>query len=170
MKKFLNLLPAISLAMAMLVSHPAAAAANAVTVVATINGGGTALMYAGPGYAPGTKNVSSFGIHATLYSDGTATGHVDCVDHVGDIAAGNIFGDVTGWSLNAPDGDIDDGIVLHVSGTLITFPGAGHVAVKFPVTIQQAGGAGVGLWTLGNPSDPFCIERVISGQIVVRWN
>ena len=32
------------------------------------------------------------------------------------------------------------------------------------------GGAGVGLGTLGNPSAPFCIERVISGQIVVGWN
>src|SRR5450759_1578301 len=125
MKRLLNLLPAISLAVAMLASHPAAAAAaNAVTVVGTINGGGTSLMYAGPGFAPGTKNVSSFGIHATLYSDGTATGHVDCVDHHGDVSAGNIFGTVTRCSINAPDGDIDDGILLHVTGTLVT-PGSG---------------------------------------------
>ncbi len=127
-------------------------------------------MYAGPGFAQGTKNFTSFAIHATLYSDHTATGHIDCVDHVGDVSAGNIFGEVTGWLVNAPDGDIDDGIVLHVTGKLITFGGGGPVAVKFPVTIQQPGGAGVGLWTLGNPSNPFCIERVISGQIVVRWN
>jgi hypothetical protein len=170
MKRLLNLLPAISLAVAMLASHPAAAAANAVTVVATINGGGTSLMYAGPGFAPGTKNVSSFGIHATLYSDHTASGHVDCVDQTGDVGAGNIFGDVTSWSLNAPDGDIDDGIVLFVTGKVLAIPGGHPVAIDFPVTIQQPGGAGVGMWTLGDPSDPFCIERVISGQIVVRGN
>jgi hypothetical protein len=170
MKKLLNLLPAISLAVAMLASHPAAAAANAVTVVATINGGGTSLMYAGPGFAPGTKNVSSFGIHATLYSDGTATGHVDCVDQHGDVSAGNIFGDVTSWSLVPKDGDIDDGILLHVTGTLVTFGGGPPVDMKFPVTIQAAGGAGVGKWTLGNPQAPFCIEILLSGQIVVRGN
>lgn len=170
MKRLLNLLPAISLAVAMLASHPAVAAANAVTVVATINGGGTSLMYAGPGFSPSTKNVSSFGIHATLFSDGTATGHVDCVDHQGDVSAGNIFGEVTSWKLIPADGDIDDGIQLHVTGQLITFPGGHPVDISFPVTIQQAGGAGVGKWTLGNPQAPFCIEILQSGQIVVRWN
>jgi hypothetical protein len=168
MRRFLNLLPAISLAAAMVASHPAAAAADAVTVVATINGGGTALMYAGPGM--GDKSVSSFGIHATLYSDGSATGHVDCVDQHDDTSAGNIFGDVTSWSLIPPDGDIDDGIQLHVTGHLITFPGGHPVDAKFPVTIQAAGGAGVGKWTLGNPQAPFCIEILLSGQIVVRGN
>jgi hypothetical protein len=168
MRKLVNLLPAISLAVAMLASHPAVAAANAVTVVATINGGGTAVMYAGPGM--GGKSVSSFGIHATLYSDHTASGHVDCVDQMGDLFAGNIFGDVTGWALNAPDGDIDDGIVLFVTGKLLAIPGGHPVPISFPVTIQQAGGAGVGMWTLGDPSNPFCIERLLSGQIVVRWN
>ena len=168
MRRFLHLVPAISLAVAMIASHPAAAAANVLTVVATINGGGTALMYAGPGM--GDKSVSSFGIHATLFSDGSATGHVDCVDQHDDTSAGNIFGEVTSWSLNSPDGDIDDGIVLHVTGKLITFPGGHPVVRNFPVTIQHAGGAGVGMWTLGNPSAPFCIERLLSGQIVVRWN
>src|SRR5260370_27921485 len=114
MRRLLNFLPAIALAAAMLASHPAVAAANAVTVVATINGGGTALMYAGPGM--GDKSVSSFGIHATLYSDGSATGHVDCVDQHDDKTARNIFGADKSWSLNAPDGDIDDGLVLHISG------------------------------------------------------
>ena len=168
MRRVLNVLPAIALAAAMLASHPAVAAANAVTVVATINGGGTALMYAGPGM--GDKSVSSFGIHATLYSDGSATGHVDCVDQHDDTSAGNIFGEVKSWSLNAPDGDIDDGIVLHVSGLLITFPGGHPIVRNFPVTIQQAGGAGVGKWTLGNPQAPFCIEILLSGQLEVRFN
>src|SRR5260370_34177511 len=137
MRRLLNFLPAIALGAAMLASHPAVAAANAVTVVATINGGGTALMYAGPGM--GDKSVSSCGIHATLSSDGSATGHVDCVDLHDDKSAGHIFGEVKSWSMNAADGDIDDGIVLHVSGMLITFPGGHPVAQTFPVTIQQAG-------------------------------
>ncbi len=170
MNKLVNLLPAISLAVAMVASHPAVAAANAVTVVGTVNGGGTAVMYAGLGFAPGFKNATSFAIHATLFSDGTASGHVDCVDQMGDLGAGNIFGDVTSWSLNAPDNDIDDGIVLFVTGKVLAIPGGHPVPINFPVTIQQAGGAGVGMWTLGDPSDPFCIERLISGQIVVRRN
>src|SRR6267378_6241010 len=117
MRKLLNLVPAISLAVAMIASHPAAAAANAVTVVATINGGGTALMYAGPGM--GDKSISSFGIHATLYSDGSATGHVDCVDQMCDTAVGNIFGEVTRWSMGPY------GLTLFVTGKLVNIPG-GH--------------------------------------------
>ena len=97
--QLVNLPLAISLAVAVQASHPVAAAANAVTVVGTINGGGTALMTSGPG--AGGKSVSSFGIHATLYSDGSASWHVDCVDQHGDIEAGNIFGDVTKWWRNA---------------------------------------------------------------------
>jgi hypothetical protein len=168
MKNLLKLLPAISIAVAMFASHPVGSAASVATVVGTINGGGTALMYAGPGM--GDKSISSFGIHATLFSDGSATGHVDCVDQHDDTSAGNIFGDITSWSLNAPDNDIDDGIVLHVTGKLIVFPGGHPVTRNFPVTIQSPGGAGVGLWTLGDPSNPFCIERLLSGQIVERFS
>jgi hypothetical protein len=135
-KKLLRLAPAISLAVAMLASHPVAAAANAVTVVGTINGGGTALMTSGPG--AGGKSVSSFGIHATLYSDGTATGHVDCVDQMGDIAPGNIFGEVTKWSVGPY------GLTLFVTGKLVTIPGGHPIPTNFPVTIQSFGGAGGG--------------------------
>ena len=172
MRKLVNLLPAISLAVAMLASHPAgAAAANAPTVVMTINGGGTALMYAGPG--AGDKSVSSFGIHATLYSDGTAIGHVDCVDQHDDTSAGNIFGDVTGWTPNTADGVpdfLDGGVTLFVTGKLVAFGGGGPIDRTFKVTIQQAGGAGVAKWTLGNPEAPFCIEVLLSGQIAIREN
>ncbi len=162
MKKLVNLLPAISLAVAMLASHPALAAANAVTVVATINGGGTALMTSPPGGLPGFKNVSSFGIHATLYSDGTARGHVDCVDLVGDVSAGNIFGDVTKWWQDG------NGLNLMVTGKLVS--GADNDPAHFVLTIQSFGGPGVGHWTLGNPAHPFCVELLISGQIVERLN
>ena len=160
MKKLLNLMPAISLAVAMLASHPAVAGASTVTVVATINGGGTALMTSGPG--AGGKSVSSFGFHATLYSDGTATGHVDCVDQMGDTSTGNIFGEVTGWSQGP------FGLTLLVTGKLVAIPGGHPIPRTFKVTIQTFGGAGVGHWTLGPPAHPFCIELLLSGQIVER--
>src|SRR2546421_12970901 len=77
------------------------ATADAASVVATINGGGTAIM--DPiSFAQGT---TAFGIHATLYSDGMARGHVDCVDHVGGTFPGNIFGEVTSWEWSL-DGSI----------------------------------------------------------------
>src|SRR2546428_3836565 len=104
MKKIVNFIPAISLTVAMLASHPVGASA-AVTVAGTINGGGTAIMT--DVVAAGVKGVSSFGVHATLFSDGSASGHFDCVDHMGDPPGdpGNIFGDITSWSK--------DGLGLH---------------------------------------------------------
>jgi hypothetical protein len=163
MKKLLNLLPAISLAVAMLASHPAAAAANVVTVVATINGGGTASMCCTP--AAGLKSVSSFGIHATLFSDGSAQGHFDCVDLMGDTMPGNVFGPITSWSRDTTTGDI---ILYITDGSLVgthggtTFHGGRHPHV----TIQSFGGAGVGHWTLTNAAGVVvCDELLISGQI-----
>src|SRR5450759_2666642 len=144
MRKLVNLLPAISLAVAMLAAHPVAAATNAVTVVATVNGGGTANMT--DVVAAGFKGVSSFGFEATLFSDGSATGHFDCVDHMGDPAGypGNIFGDITSWS--------QDALGLHLYVTKGKLVGQGSTIVRgglaFTVTIQSFGGAGVGHWTL----------------------
>jgi hypothetical protein len=164
MKKLVNLLPVISLAVAMLASHPAVAAANPVTVFATIDGGGTALMTSPPGAQPGFKNVSSFGIHATLYSDGTASGHIDCVDQQGDAFKGNIFGDVTSWWQDG------NGLNLYISNAQLV--SGGNVDLGFTiVTIQNFGGAGVGHWTLGkHPATPFCVELLLSGQLVERLN
>jgi hypothetical protein len=122
-------------------------------------------MTSGPG--AGGKSVSSFGIHATLYSDGSATGHVDCVDQMGDTSVGNIFGEVTRWSQTTA------GLTLFVTGKLVAIPGGHPIARNFFVAIQSFGGAGVGHWTLGNPlhlDHPFCIELLISGQIVERLN
>lgn len=168
MKKLLNLLPAISLAVAMLASHPALAAADAATVMGTINGGGTALMMSGP--TAGGKSVSSFGFEATLYSDGTARGHFDCVDQMGDTMPGNVFGNITGWSRDASTQDI----VLHVTdGKFLATPGGFVVSsgLHFTVTIQRFGGAGVGHWTLTNGlGKTICIELLISGQITASWN
>ncbi len=132
-------------------------------VVAHINGGGTAEMQ--PPLAAGD---TSFGMHSTLLSDGSATGHIDCVDHHGDAPGfpGNIFGDVTTWST---EGSV---IVLNVpNGRLVPIPkGSGPpLEVPFTVKIQTFGGAGVGHWTLQIPyanGFTFCYELLTSGQIV----
>lgn len=168
MRKLATLIAATSLALAMLAMQPVTASA-AVTVVGTINGGGTALMTAGP--TAGGKSVSSFGVHATLFSDGSAQGHFDCVDQMGDTGPGNVFGAITSWSR-----DVDTGLItLHITdGKFVAIPGGLVVpgGLPFTVTIQRFGGAGEGHWTLnvgGNPN-PTCIELLISGQIKVRWN
>jgi len=171
MKRLLNFVPAISLAAAMLGLHPAVAAANAATVVATVHGGGTANMT--DVVAAGFKGVSSFGFNATLFSDGSASGHFDCVDHMGDPPGypGNVFGDITSWSTDASG--------LHLFVTNGSLVGHGRPLARgvlaFTVTIQRFGGAGVGHWTLdfpGIPSPfnggPICQELLTSGQMVIR--
>jgi hypothetical protein len=120
--------------------------------------------------AAGFKGVSSFGFEATLYSDGSAKGHFDCVDHQGDAPGypGNIFGDITSWSQNA-----DGSVSLYVAnGKIVAIPGGPAGTTPFTVTIQTFGGAGVGHWTLDGPgfSSPFnggpiCQELLTSGQI-----
>jgi hypothetical protein len=161
MRKLVNLVPAISLAVAMLASHPGVAAANAVTVVATINGGGTAFMTGG--VAAGLRGVSSFGMEATLFSDGSAQGHFDCVDQMGDSGPGNIFGAITNWSRNT-----DGSITLLVTGKFVAIPGGHPGPVSFTVTIQSFGGPGVGHWTLEVGGTTICVELVTTGQLVER--
>jgi hypothetical protein len=164
--------PLVLLAGALFVASPAGAS-NPVTVVATVNGGGTAVMTD----LPAGMGVSSFGFQATLFSDGSARGHFDCVDHVGDVPTypGNIFGEITSWTQNT-DGTVN----LHVTnGKLVVFPGGLVVpgGLPFTVTIQSPGGAGVGHWTLDVPGQvsqfnggPICQELMVSGQVFVRWS
>jgi len=83
---------------------------------------------------------------------------------MGDKSTGNIFGEVKKWSVGP------HGLTLFVSGKLVAIPGGHPVPRNFPVTIQSFGGPGVGHWTLGNPASPFCIELLISGQLVERLN
>ena len=145
---------------AVLLAYPVTA--NAATVVATVNGGGTAIM--DPSKSDfGLAGTTSFGIHATLYSDGTARGHINCVDQHGSTLPGNIFGEVTSW-----EGSLDGTITLNVVGKLVEFPGGHPQDVSFSVTILQFGGAGVGQWTLSVPGFTVCFETLLSGQIVMR--
>jgi len=146
---------------AVLFAYPATA--NAASVVATINGGGTAIM--DPNRSDfGLAGTTSFGIHATLYSDGTAKGHINCVDQAGSTFPGNIFGEVTGW-----EGSVDGGpITLNVVGKLVNLPGGHPQDVELSVTILQFGGAGVGQWTLFAFGGTVCFETLLSGQIVMR--
>jgi len=134
------------------------AVARGATVVATIHGGGTAEMQP-PGLAAGR---TAFGMEVTLLADGSATGHVDCVDQHGDNLPGNIFGEVTSWRM---EGQV---VVLNVTGKLVRFPGGHPVPVSFTLKIQQFGGAGVGHWTLEVGGRLFCIELLTSGQLVYR--
>src|SRR5436190_2629673 len=124
---------------AALFAYPATA--KAASVVATINGGGTAIM--DPSRSDfGLAGTTSFAIHATLYSDGTARGRVDCVDQVGSTLPGNIFGEVTSWR-----GNLDGSITLNVVGKFVGIPGGHPQDASFSLTIQQFGGAGLGHWT-----------------------
>jgi len=159
-----TLLKLVSAVLLVAVLAPQPVAATAAMVVATINGGGTANMEDGAG-------TSVFGVGVKLLSDGSATGHFDCVDQHGDRPGypGNIFGDVTSWSIDA------DGFVsLSVIGKLVTIPGGLVVTdLPFTVRIQQFGGAGVGHWTLEVEVAPgvivvFCHEILTSGQIVMH--
>ena len=143
---------------------PASAASHGRTVVAHINGGGTAEMQV-ESFAQG---VTHWGAGVTLYSDGTASGHIDCVDQHGGNFPGNVFGEVTSWS-----GDLDGGpITLNVVGKFVG-PGGHPEDTSFRVIIQAFGGAGVGRWTLEVEVAPgvffeFCVELVTSGQIGIR--
>ena len=171
MRKLVTFIAAISLAFAILAMQPGAA--NATTVVGRINGGGTSVMTDLP---PG-MGATSFGFEATLFSDGTARGHFDCVDQMGDVPGypGNIFGAITRWSKNG-----DGTVSLYVTDAKLVMFGSGLVVsggLPFTVTIQTFGGPGVGHWTLDVPgvSSPFnggpiCQELMRSGQVVVRWN
>jgi hypothetical protein len=145
---------------AVLFAYPATA--NAASVVATINGGGTAIMDP-TGSVLGLAGTTAFEIHATLYSDGTARGHVDCVDQFGSTLPGNIFGEVTSW-----EGSLDGIITLNVVGKFVGVPGGHPQDVSFTVTIQQFGGAGVGHWTLSIGGFTLCVETLLSGQIVME--
>lgn len=168
----LALVPLVLLAAALFVVSPAVPA-KPVTVVATINGGGTAVMTD----LPAGMGATSFGFQAKLFSDGSAQGHFDCVDQMGDVPGypGNIFGEITSWTQNA-DGTVN---LQVTNGKLVVFPGGLVVpgGLPFTVTIQSAGGAGVGRWTLDVPGvvspfngGPICQELMVSGQIIVRWN
>jgi hypothetical protein len=141
----------------------AAIVAPPVTVVARINGGGTAEMQLLSPDGQGGSGRSMFGTGVTLFSDGSATGNFDCVDQHGDATgAGNIFGKVTSWSK---EGNV---IVLQVTGKFVNAPGGHPVDISFTVKIQQFGGAGVGHWSLESGGFIFCWELLTSGQIVYK--
>lgn len=144
---------------AVLFAYPATA--NAAPVVATIHGGGTAIMDP-TGSVLGLAGTSVFEFNATLYSDGTARGHVDCLDQFGSTLPGNIFGEVTSWSASGGS------ITLNVVGKFVGIPGGHPEEVSFAVTIQQFGGARVGHWTLSVGPFTLCDETLRTGQIVIR--
>ena len=193
MNKLLKLIPAISLAVAMLGLYPVAAAANGGSddrpeVVGTIHARGASNMMdlVGAGLKAGTCDrlsaaarrctVSTFSIDVKLFSDHSARGKFDCVDIAGDPLGypGDIFGDVSSWSQAAEGGPVTLSIT---DGTLVAIPGGDPfptaTGLSFTVTIQHFGGAGVGHWTLDVPGlaspfngGPICQELLSRGRIV----
>ena len=155
MKKLMKLVPGVLLAAAILAPHPVAA--QPATVVATIVGGGTAEMQ-----GPILFGSTVFGLGVKLLSDGSATGHFDCVDQHGGTVPGNVFGEVTSWST---EGTV---IVLNIIGKFVAIPGGHPGPASFTVKIQRFGGAGVGQWTLQVGATVICVEILTSGQIVYR--
>jgi hypothetical protein len=195
MNKLLKLIPAISLAVAMLGLYPVAAAAKGGSedkpaVVGSIQGQGVSNMMdlVAAGLKPGSCNavsaaarrctVSTFSINVKLFSDHSASGKFDCVDIAGDPVnyPGDIFGDVSSWSQGEEGGPV----TLYITdGTLVAIPGGDPfptaTGLSFSVTIQHFGGARVGHWTLdvpgpGNASPfnggPICQELLSHGRIV----
>ena len=160
MKRLLSSIAVAAVLVGAMVGPASAARSN---VVATIIGGGTSTMAEVFGIPnPGS---SVFGFNAKLMSDGSATGHIMCLDQHGDAPGfpGNIFGEVVSWS-----GDLDGEITLNVVGKFLPLPGGHPVDMAFTVKIQQFGGAGVGHWTLDVDGVVFCIETLDTGQIVLR--
>ena len=160
MKRLLSSIAVAAVLVGTMVGPASAARPN---VVATIIGGGTSTMAEVFGIPnPGS---SVFGFNAKLMSDGSAVGHIMCLDQHGDAPGfpGNIFGEVVSWS-----GDLDGEITLNVVGKFLPLPGGHPTPAAFTVKIQQFGGAGVGHWTLESDGVVFCIETLDSGQIVLR--
>jgi hypothetical protein len=158
-----RLLSAVAVSAFLVVALVGPASAAGPQVVASINGGGVSTMAEVFGIPnPGT---SVFGFNVRLMSDGSATGHIDCLDQNGDAPGfpGNIFGEVVSWS-----GDLGGEITLNVVGKFLPIPGGHPTPAAFTVKIQQFGGAGVGHWTLESDGVVFCIETLDSGQIVLR--
>lgn len=166
-----TILFALVLAVGMLTPHPVAAQGAAcspgtqpVTLVASINGGGRAVME--PPYF-GSGMPTEFGAGVKLYSDCTATGEFLCLDQP--PSPGMVWGKVTGWSV------VGGLIRLNVVGKYIPVgnffppPGGHPVPQDFTVTIQQYGGAGVGHWTLEFGGEIACSELLTSGQIRIRY-
>ena len=157
MNKLVTLVAAMLIGGAILAPHPVAA--QPLSVVATLNGGGTANVDDGQG-------TSLFGWGVQCLSNGSARGNFECVDDIFALFPGNFFGRVTSWSMNG-----DGTISFSGLGKNINFPG-GLFAIDLPytVTIQQFGGPGVGHWTLDVPffGGIVCFETLTSGQIVVH--
>ena len=100
MKRLIGVL--VSALLVGVLAGPVTAASHGRTVVAHINGGGTADM-AGRELCPrdhplGRRGHPLFRRHRL----GGPPGHIDCVDQQGGTFPGNIFGEVTSWS-----GDLD---------------------------------------------------------------
>ncbi len=166
MNRLRILMPAVLLVAAMVASSQPADARHGARLVATIHGAGFAMMDAGGQIRGNTR----FSIDAKLYSDGTATGFVDCEDFGGSLwngrpADGDVYGPFTSWKK------VNGKIAL--IGTLQLRGDPSGAVFGTIVTIQEFGGAGKGHWTMSVPDfeaggPPICSESITSGRVDLR--
>lgn len=165
------LLPAFLLMAAMVTSGQPAAAREGVRLVAVIHGVGLSTMDAMGNF----RGPTAFTIDARLYSDGSATGWIDCADLAGSInpvTGGSVVGDVAGpvTSWTRVNGKIALIGRLTLAGT------GGAVVLATTVTIQKFGGAGKGHWTMSLPAletpggPPTCSEAITSGRLDIDYS
>jgi hypothetical protein len=166
------LVPAFLVMAAMVTFGQPAAARETVRLVAVIDGAGLSTMDEMGNF----RGPTAFTITARLYSDGSATGWIDCADLAGSFnpltggsVEGDVAGPVTSWTR------VNGKIALH--GTLTLAGTGGAVVLATTVTVQKFGGAGKGHWTMSLPAietpggPPTCSEAITSGRLdITRYD
>jgi len=133
--------------------------------VLQVNGGGTGL-FIDPSVTPTDMGLfTNFGVGLVMYSDGSATGHFTCMIP-GIVVVDGLY--------DSASYDPDTGIVTASGIAREVFPQFDPIIVEFTTTFQ-AGGPGVGVFTLSDSSgyfpnypDDVDTEVVIKGGIRIR--
>jgi hypothetical protein len=134
--------------------------AQAAPIVAQVGGGGVAVFDA-PDAAQYLGMTTPFGLGVTIRSDGSATGHWECV--ITGVLANSV--QVTSGSLNG------DGSVTFSGPGTVHFAGGGVFLCPLETLTITAGGPGVGTFCLAPPSpgDTLCDhETVVNGNISIK--
>ena len=166
MRKFTCLGSVALFAAVALASVPFAASAAGPTIVAQVNGGGTGL-FVNPSVTPTDIGLfTNFGVGLTAYSDGSAKGHFTCV------VPGYVV--VEGYYDSATSNP-ETGIVTASGVALNIFPkgvsGMENTAEIYIVNFTntfEAGGPGVGMFTLTDDSGFFDVAPFLDTEVVVK--
>ena len=145
---------------------PIGISASEPSIVVQVNGGGTGL-FVEPSVTPTDLGFfTNFGVGLTAYSDGSAKGHFTCV------VPGYVV--VDGYYDSATL-DSDTGIVTASGMALNIFPkgvsGEENTAEIYLVNFSntfEAGGPGVGMFTLTDDSGFFDIAPFLDTEVVLK--